>query len=90
MDLNKHSTQGLRDDMNKFVEQNQQIPFTMRNIYRMLDIVIGTTESRMDKALLEVFEKGHEAPRRKPLQRGRLENKQPFSAQRKIYISLYV
>ena len=57
MDLNKHSTQGLRDDMNKFVEQNQQIPFTMRNIYRMLDIVIGTTEQRMDKALLEVFEK---------------------------------
>lgn len=57
MDLTRHSTTGLRADINKFVEQNQKIPFTMRNIYRMLDIVIGTTEQRMDKALLEVFEK---------------------------------
>ena len=56
MDLTRHSTTGLKADINKFVEQNQQIPFTMRNIYRMLDIVIGTTEQRMDKALLEVFE----------------------------------
>lgn len=57
MDLSRHSTAGLRADINKFVEQNQKIPFTMRNIYRMLDIVIGTTEQRMDKALLEVFER---------------------------------
>jgi len=57
MKLNRHSTQGLRQDINKFVEQQQNIPFTMRNIYHMLDIVIGTTASRMDKALIEVFEK---------------------------------
>jgi len=29
----------------------------MKNIYRMLEIVIGTSEQRMDKALLEVFER---------------------------------
>ena len=57
MDLRRHTTQGLKADINRFVEQQQNIPFTMRNIYHMLDIVIGTTGSRMDKALLEVFEK---------------------------------
>ncbi len=57
MDMQKFATAGLRADINKFVEQQQQIPFTMRNIYRMIEIVIGTQDQRMDKALLEVFEK---------------------------------
>jgi hypothetical protein len=57
MNLNKHSTKGLREDINKFVEQQENIPFTMRNIYRMLEIVISTTSQRMDKAILEVFDK---------------------------------
>lgn len=56
MNMQKHSTKGLREDINKFVEQQQQIPFTMRNIYRMLEIVIGTQSQRMDKAILEAFE----------------------------------
>lgn len=55
MDIDRIATRGLREDINKFVNQQQKIPFSMRNIYRMLDIVIGTTEQRMDKALLEVF-----------------------------------
>lgn len=56
MDFEKFTTKGLKEDINKFVEQQTQIPFTMRNIYKMLEIVIGTTEQRMDKALLEVFD----------------------------------
>jgi hypothetical protein len=57
MNMQKHATKGLREDINAFVEQQTQIPFTMKNIYRMIDIVIGTTGQRMDKALLEVFDK---------------------------------
>jgi hypothetical protein len=57
MNMDKYATKGLKEDINKFVEQQQNIPFTMRNIYRMLDIVVGTQSQRMDKALLEVFEK---------------------------------
>lgn len=57
MNMEKFATKGLREDINRFVEQQTQIPFTMRNIYRMLDIVIGTHEQRMDKALLEVFDR---------------------------------
>lgn len=57
MNMQKYATRGLRDDINKFVEQQTEVPFTMRNIYRMIEIVIGTTEQRMDKAMLEVFDK---------------------------------
>ena len=57
LDMAKYSTQGLREDLNKFVEQQTHIPFTMRNIYKMLQIVVGTQRSRMDQAILEVFDK---------------------------------
>jgi len=57
MNMQKYSTQSMRDDINKFVEDQTHIPFTMRNIYKMLEIVIGTTEQRMDKAIEVVFDK---------------------------------
>ena len=57
MDMQKYSTRALIEDINKFVETQTQIPFTMRNIYKMLEIVVGTTGQRMDKALSVVFEK---------------------------------
>lgn len=57
LDMGKIATRGLREDINKFIETQQNIPFTMANIYKMLEIVIGTTGARMDKALLEVFDK---------------------------------
>lgn len=57
MDMKKHTTQGLKEKINKFVETQQNVPFTMKNIYRMLEIVIATTGQRMDEALLEVFDK---------------------------------
>jgi len=57
MKMEKYATKGLREDINKFVEQQTKIPFTMRNIYHMLSIVIGTQEQRMDKAIIEVFDR---------------------------------
>jgi hypothetical protein len=57
MDMQKHMTKGLREDINKFVEQQINIPFTMKNIYHMLDMVIQTHGQRMDKAILEVFDR---------------------------------
>lgn len=56
MNMQKFATRGLADDINKFVESQTEIPFTMKNIYKMLEIVVGTTEQRMDKAILEVFD----------------------------------
>lgn len=57
MNMEKYSTKGVKEDINKFIEQQTQIPFTMKNIYRMFDIVIGTAAQRMDKAILEVFDR---------------------------------
>ena len=57
MNLGRYTTRGVRDDINKFVEQQTNIPFTMRNIYHMLDIVVQTAGQRMDKAILEVFDR---------------------------------
>lgn len=57
LNLTKHTTRGLKEDINKFVETQENIPFTMKNIYRMLEIVIATTGQRMDKAIIEVFDK---------------------------------
>jgi len=57
MNMQKYATQGMRDDINKFVEEKTEIPFTMRNIYVMLANVVQTQEQTMDKAILEVFDK---------------------------------
>ncbi len=57
MNMQKYATKGLREDINKFVEEQTNIPFTMRNIYKMLELVVGTTGQRMDKAIEEVFDK---------------------------------
>jgi hypothetical protein len=57
MNMEKYSTRGVKEDINKFIEEQTHIPFTMKNIYRMFEIVIGTAGQRMDKALLEVFDK---------------------------------
>ena len=57
LDMQKYATRGLIEDINKFVEKQSHIPFTMKNIYKMLEIVIGTHESRINRAILEVFDK---------------------------------
>lgn len=56
MKMEKYSTKGLKEDINKFVEQQTNIPFTMKNIYKMMELVVGTQSQRMDKAMLEVFD----------------------------------
>jgi hypothetical protein len=50
------ATSQLAKDINKFVEQQSKIPFTERNLYRMLQIVAGTQEHRVDKAVEEAID----------------------------------
>lgn len=57
MNMQKYATSQLRSDINKFVEEQTEIPFNMRNIYKMLELVVATTEQRMDKAIEVVFDK---------------------------------
>ena len=54
--MDKYATNGLREQINKFVEKQVNVPFTMRNIYQVINMVVQTTGQRMDKALLEAFD----------------------------------
>lgn len=57
MNLNKYLTSGVMKDINKFVENQNNIPFTMKNIYHMFDVIIGTREQIFDRALEEAVDK---------------------------------
>lgn len=57
MNLNKYVTSGVMQDINKFVETQSKYPFTMKNVYKMFEIIIGTREQTMNRALEEVFDK---------------------------------
>lgn len=56
LNMEKYATQKLREQINKFVEQQTNVPFTMHNIYQVLNMVMQTTKQRMDTALLEAFD----------------------------------
>lgn len=56
MQLDKYVTSGVMKDINKFVETQNNIPFTMRNIYRMFDIIVGTRQETFNRALEEAID----------------------------------
>lgn len=56
LDLKKYATNKLMEQIDRFVEQQEKIPFTMRNIYLMLDAVMQTNGQRMDSCLVDAFE----------------------------------
>lgn len=57
MNITKFVTSGVLNDINKFVEQQTKIPFTMKNIYHMMDMIIQTRSQTMDRAIIEVFDR---------------------------------
>lgn len=57
MDMERYVTKSVREDINRYVNRQVNAPFTMRNIYRMLEMIVGTHENRMKKTLLEAFDK---------------------------------
>lgn len=57
MKMDKYVTRGVKENINKFVEQQIHIPFTMKNVYKMIEIIVGTHSNRMDQVIIEAFEK---------------------------------
>lgn len=57
MNLQKFTTSGVKEDINKQIEQSKENAFTMKNIYHVIDMIVQTSGQRMEKALLEVFDK---------------------------------
>lgn len=57
MNMEKFMTQSLREELNAFTEKQQNVPFTMKNIYKMFEMVIATHGNRMERVYVEVFDK---------------------------------
>lgn len=56
MNMGKFVTRGVKEDINRFVEKQENVPFTMGNIYLMIEMVIKTHGGRMGKVLIETFD----------------------------------
>lgn len=56
LNMDKYATKDLREQINKFIESQKCVPFTMKNIYKVVDMVIQTNGQRMLKALEEAFD----------------------------------
>ncbi len=56
MNMEKYMTNSVMEEINKFVEKQKNVPFTVRNIYKMIEIVVGTHGERMNKIIVEAFE----------------------------------
>ena len=54
--MDKYMTRGVRENINEFVEKQQHVPFTMKNVYRMAEMIVGTHASRMGQVLIEAFD----------------------------------
>lgn len=54
--MEKYATKQLREQINRFIEQQAHVPFTMVNVYRVIDMVIQTNGQRMNHALQEAFD----------------------------------
>ena len=56
LNMEKYATRELREQINRFIESQKCAPFTMKNIYRVLDMVVQTNGQRMLTALEEAFD----------------------------------
>lgn len=56
LNIEKYVTNGVMKDINKFTQSRLNYPFTMKNVYRMIDIIIGTREATMNRAICEAID----------------------------------
>jgi len=57
MNMDKYVTSGVMKDINSFVENQQNIPFTMKNIYKMFEIIVGTRQETFNRSIVEIIDK---------------------------------
>lgn len=56
VNIQKYVTKGVMADINKFITNRANYPFTVRNVSKMLDIIIGTRENTMNRAIVEAVD----------------------------------
>jgi hypothetical protein len=57
MNMHKYVTQKLKEELNKFVETQGNVPFRMSNVYKMIHTIAGTHNNRMEQALVDCFDR---------------------------------
>lgn len=55
-DLEKYLTKGVMAKVNDYVESRLNYPFTMKNIFRMVETIVGTSGENMEKAIVEAVD----------------------------------
>lgn len=56
MEMGKYTTEKVMSQLNNFVEKQSHVPFTMTNIHKMVEMIVGTHKGRMDGVLIEIFD----------------------------------
>ena len=56
MDIGKHLTSKGREKINSFFAKNSKYPFTMKNIFAMLDVVIQTKQQQFNESLVTIVD----------------------------------
>ena len=54
--MEKYVTQNVINELNRAIELASDMPFTMKNIYRMAQMLVATHGNRMQQTLVETFE----------------------------------
>lgn len=57
MDMDKHLTRSVMNSLNKIIEKQVNIPFSIKNVYLMLDAILQTKGDRMRQTLVDAFDK---------------------------------
>ena len=57
MDIEKFLTTGVKQKINEFSERQNKVPFTMKNIYALVDMVYQTQGQIYQQALIEAVDK---------------------------------
>ena len=54
--LERFTTKKVMDEINKFVELQQNVPFTMKNIYKMVGMIYASGQDIINQALCDAFD----------------------------------
>lgn len=57
LNMGKYLTSRTMDDLDAAISQQENFPFTMKNIYRMLELLVATHSDRMKQCITEAFDK---------------------------------
>ena len=56
LDMERFVTSSVMKDINSFVEKQVNVPFTVNNIFLMMEMIIGTQKQRMERVVVETFD----------------------------------